>query len=36
MRFWENYGNTDVLNIVIPTVIGIFIILFTLLWESCA
>ncbi|MBM3156205.1 MAG: mechanosensitive ion channel [Chloroflexi bacterium] len=31
MRFWENYGNADVLNIVIPTAIAIFIVLFTLL-----
>src|SRR4030042_47611 len=34
MRFLENYGNADVLNIVIPTVIGIFIILFTLLLRK--
>jgi small-conductance mechanosensitive channel len=34
MRFWENYGNADVLNIVIPIVIGVFIILFTLLLRK--
>jgi small-conductance mechanosensitive channel len=34
MRFWENYSNADVLNIVIPLVIGVFIILFTLLLRK--
>jgi len=34
MRFWENYGNADVLNIVIPIAIGVFIILFTLLLRK--
>ncbi|HUV53477.1 MAG TPA: mechanosensitive ion channel domain-containing protein [Dehalococcoidia bacterium] len=34
MRFWENYSNADVLNIVIPIVIGVFIILFTLLLRK--
>jgi small-conductance mechanosensitive channel len=34
MRFWENYGNADVLDIVIPIAIAVFIILFTLLLRK--